>query len=231
MPRNYLLVIGDATALAWVLAEQRMAFPALRRSDAMALEIDDELFIYTTRSCFHNPTRDAGRVMGLAKVTTRVRDLAEPVVFGERRYTSGCALAIEGVAALREGVKLSPMVAELHIFPNPETWGMQLRRPLVPLDKHDATVLKRYLATLLEPLEHQLDAYLQAAKRRQMQQGSAATALDGTRRMTARARRPAQTAPIDHLRLLFNETSLMPGASRKEIIRRARGLWVPGCVG
>jgi hypothetical protein len=27
MSRSYLLVIGEDTALAWVLAEQRMAFP------------------------------------------------------------------------------------------------------------------------------------------------------------------------------------------------------------
>jgi hypothetical protein len=55
MARDYLLVIGDAAALAWVLAEQRMAFPASRRSQAMALEVGDELLIYTTRGCFHNP--------------------------------------------------------------------------------------------------------------------------------------------------------------------------------
>ena len=70
----------------------------------MALEVNDKLLIYTTRGCFHSPTRDAGRVMGLAVATTPVHDLAEPVVFGERRYTLGCALAIQGVAALREGV-------------------------------------------------------------------------------------------------------------------------------
>ena len=88
MPRDYLLVIGEKAALAWVLAEQRMAFPALRRSQAMTLEVGDELLIYTTRGCFHNPTGDIGRVMALATVTTRVHDLTEPVVFRERRYTS-----------------------------------------------------------------------------------------------------------------------------------------------
>jgi hypothetical protein len=170
MPPNYLLVIGEAAALAWVLAEQRMAFPALRRSQAMALEVGDELLIYTTRGCFHNPTRDAGRVMGLANVATRVRDLAEPVTFDEHRYTSGCGLTIQGVAAPRDGVELSSLATKLHIFPNAETWGMQLRRPLVPLDEHDSTMLKRYLVTLLEPLEHHLDAYLQVAKRRQVKQ-------------------------------------------------------------
>ena len=171
MPRDYLLVIGEAAALAWVLAEQRMAFPALRRPQAMALEIGDELLIYTTRSCFHNPTRDAGRVMGLANVATRVRDLAEPVAFDEHRYTSGCDLTIQGVAALHDGVELSSLATKLHVFPNAETWGMRLRRPLVPLDEHDATMLKGYLVALLEPLEHHIDAYLQVARHRQVKQG------------------------------------------------------------
>jgi len=166
MPRYYLLVIGEAVALAWVLAEQRMAFPALRRSQAMALETGDELLIYTTRACFHNPGRDAGRVMGLARVATHVRDLAEPVVFGERRYTSGCALAIQSVTALREGVELSPLVTELHVFPDARTWSSRLRRPLLPLDEHDALLLKGHLMEFLEPLDRHLDSYLQVAKRR-----------------------------------------------------------------
>jgi hypothetical protein len=166
MPRYYLLVIGEAVALAWVLAEQRMAFPALRRSQAMALETGDELLIYTTRGCFHNPGRDAGRVMGLARVTTHVRDLAEPVVFGERRYTSGCTLAIQSVAALRQGVELSPLVTKLHVFPDARTWSSRLRRPLVPLDEHDAFLLKGHLMELLEPLDSHLDSYLRVAKRR-----------------------------------------------------------------
>jgi hypothetical protein len=80
------------------------------------------------------------------------------------------------VAALRHGVELSSLVTELHVFPDAKTWGMQLRRPLVPLDEHDARALKRYLVTLLEPLDHHLDAYLQVAKRRQVLPETAATA-------------------------------------------------------
>jgi hypothetical protein len=119
-------------------------------------------------------------VIGLANVATQVRDLAEPIVFGERRYTSACALAIRGVAALREGVELSPLVPDLHVFPDPKTWGVRLRRPLVPLDEHDASLLRRHLASRLEPLERHLDAYLQIAKRRQVRQPyrTASTSLD-----------------------------------------------------
>jgi hypothetical protein len=75
MSRCYLLVIGDATPLAWVLAEQRMAFPALRQSQAVAFKVGDELFIYATRGCFRNPVRNRGRVMGLALVRSDVHDL------------------------------------------------------------------------------------------------------------------------------------------------------------
>ena len=164
MSRSYLLVIGDAAPLAWVLAEQRMAFPALRRSQAAALEIGDELFFYTTRECFHNPIRDRDRVMGLALMKSDVRDLAEPVTFGDRRYTSGCALDIQGVAPLHDGVELRPLVPQLHAFPDARTWTIRLRRPPVRLDEHDAALVKRQLNPLLKPLNRQLDAYIKAGR-------------------------------------------------------------------
>jgi hypothetical protein len=163
MSRSYLLVISDATPLAWILAEQRMAFPTGRKSQA-ALEIGDELFIYTTRGCFHNPTVDHGRVIALALVSSDVRDLAEPVVFNERHYTSGCTLNIQGVAPLRDGIELRPLVPQLHAFPDERTWSARLRRPPVPLDEHDAALLKRRLNPLLEPSDRHLEAYIKAAR-------------------------------------------------------------------
>jgi hypothetical protein len=165
MSRSYLLVIGEAAALAWVLAERRMAFPALRRSRAEALEIGDELLIYTTRTCFHNPTRDTGRVVGLASVKTTVRDLAVPVIFGERSYVLGCALDITAVTPLHDGIELRPLIPELHVFPDPKSWSAHLRRPLVPLDRHDAALLIQHVSPLLEPVDRHLEAYKQAAVR------------------------------------------------------------------
>jgi hypothetical protein len=164
MSRSYIVVIGDATPLAWVLAEQRMAFPALRRSRAAALEIGDELFIYTTRETFHKPHRDPGRVIGLALVSSNVRDLAEPVVFSEHRYTSSCTLDILGIAPLRDGVELRPLVPKLHAFSDDRWWSARLRQPPVPLDKHDSALLKRRLNPLLEPLDRHLDAYIKAGR-------------------------------------------------------------------
>jgi hypothetical protein len=164
MSRSYLLVIGDATPLAWVLAEQRMAFPAVRKSRAATLEIGDELFIYTTRKCFGNPTRDRGRVIGLALISSDVRDLAEPVVFDERRYTSGCTLDIQSVAPLRDGIELRPLVPQLHAFPDERAWSIRLRQPPVALDEHDAALLKSQLNPLVEPLNRHLDAYIEAGR-------------------------------------------------------------------
>ncbi|MFE2607360.1 hypothetical protein ACFXDI_29295 [Streptomyces mirabilis] len=96
MPSTHLLIIGDRAALSWMVTEQRMAFPAGRSKAARALEEGDEVFLYTTRGCFRNPTRDLGRVIGRALATSSVRVLDEPVVFGERTSTEGCRLEVSG---------------------------------------------------------------------------------------------------------------------------------------
>src|SRR5215471_16540412 len=111
MSRSYLLVLGEVTALAWVLTEQRMAFSAHSRSRAKALEVGDELLLYTTRGCFHSPTYDRGRVMGVATVKSAIRDLSEPVIFGQHRYVTGYDLSIQGLAPFRMGVELGPKVS------------------------------------------------------------------------------------------------------------------------
>jgi hypothetical protein len=180
MSQSYLLVIGDAAALTWVLTEQRMAFPLRRRAEVAALDMGDELLVYTTRGCFGRPAYDPGRVMGLATVKTKVSDLAEPVVFGERQYPSGCALEFQGVAAVHEGVELRLLVPELHVFPDPTSWSAWLRRPLLRMDAHDSARVKRDLNPLLQPVHRHLDAYIQASEQ--------------TRLMRRRQRRRLRTA-------------------------------------
>jgi hypothetical protein len=95
--------------------------------------------------------------MGLATVRTSVHDLAEPVVFAQRRYTSGCTLDIRGVAPIDEGAELRSLVPELDVFPDVNSWSVPLRRTLVPLDEHDVAPLKRQLIPILQPLERHLD--------------------------------------------------------------------------
>ena len=132
MSRSYLLVLGEVTALAWVLAEQRMAFSAQSRSQAMALGIGDELLLYTTRGCFHNPTRDRGRVIGVAVVKSDIRELPEPVVFGERRYVTGCNLSIQGLAPFRGGVDLGCQGARASCIRGPNSLEYVTASPASP---------------------------------------------------------------------------------------------------
>lgn len=128
MPSSHLLIIGDRAALSWVVTEQRMAFPAGRAKAAHALAEGDEIFLYTTRSCFRNPTRDLGRVVGRATVASPVRALDEPVVFGERVFPEGCRLDVSGLARCREGLVLRDLVPRLAVFPDPATWSVRMRR-------------------------------------------------------------------------------------------------------
>ncbi len=128
MPSTHLLIIGDRAALSWVLTEQRMAFPAGRSRAARGLEEGDEIFLYSTRGCFGNPTRDLGRVIGRATVASSVRVLEEPVVFGERSFTEGCRLTVSGLSRFREGLVLRELVPRLSVFPDLATWSVRLRR-------------------------------------------------------------------------------------------------------
>lgn len=125
MATTHLVIISDRTALSWVLSEQRMAFPAGRARAAHAIDEGDEVLLYSTRGCFGSPTRDLGRILGHATVSSPVRTLAEPVVFGERTFTEGCGLTIHGLAPFREGVPLRGPRARARRLPGPEV----LERP------------------------------------------------------------------------------------------------------
>ncbi|MDC2953020.1 hypothetical protein PO587_00955 [Streptomyces gilvifuscus] len=159
MPSTHLLIIGDRAALSWVLTEQRMAFPAGRSKAARALEEGDEIFLYTTRGCFGNPTRDLGRVIGRATVASSVRVLEEPVVFGERSFTEGCRLAVSGLARFREGLVLRELVPRLSVFPDPATWSVRLRRASLTLPSGDADLVRAELGPLLRPYAETAEQY------------------------------------------------------------------------
>src|SRR4051794_30479661 len=89
---SYLLIISDREALSWVLTTGRMAFPAGRATAVSSLRAGDELFLYTTRSCFHNPARDRGRVVGRGIATSSVKHLDRPVEIAGRRFSHGCTV-------------------------------------------------------------------------------------------------------------------------------------------
>lgn len=144
--RSYLLIIGEREALAWVLRESRMAFPPTRRAEVDRLAGGDELYIFTTRGCWHNPSRDRGRVIGHAVVTSPVVAYDRPVEIAGREFTRGCGIEIRSLAPVREGVELAPLVPRLAAFPEGNGWGVRLRRPLLELPATDAALIRDQLA-------------------------------------------------------------------------------------
>ncbi|MFD6759663.1 hypothetical protein [Streptomyces roseolus] len=144
---THLIIIGDREPLAWVLENQRMAFPVSRTTGLP--EKGDEILLYTTRGCFRNPGRDRGRVMGLATVTSEVAALPDPVSFGDRAFTSGCTLQVHGLTPRHEGVILADLVPQLQVFPDPKTWSIRMRRASLRLPEPDADLLRRELQPML----------------------------------------------------------------------------------
>jgi hypothetical protein len=105
------MVIGERDGLAWVLRNQRMAFPKARLRDAEALKAGDRLLMYTTRGCFGNPTRDRGRVMGEASVKSLATLFKPPIKIAGRSFGSSIQLDIRSLAPARSGVELAPLVS------------------------------------------------------------------------------------------------------------------------
>jgi hypothetical protein len=159
MPSAHLLIIGDRAALSWVVTEQRMAFPAGRSRAARALREGDAIFLYTTRGCFRNPTRDLGRVIGEARAASPVRVLEEPVVFGERSFTEGCQLEVSALARFREGLVLRDLVPRLSVSPDPATWSVRMRRASLTLPPADAEVVRAEFEPWRLPYEEAVEAY------------------------------------------------------------------------
>ncbi|MBE1603749.1 hypothetical protein HEB94_000597 [Actinopolymorpha pittospori] len=161
---SYLLVLGEREALAWVLREGRMAFPATRRHEVDRLAVGDELFLLTTRGCFHNPVRDRTRVIGRAVVSTRVEPLDPPLELVGRRFTRGCKLDIGVLAPYRTGVEVAPLVPKLDAFPRKDVWSIWLRRPLVSLGQHDVNLIWSRLRRVGRPVSEHLPTYLESIR-------------------------------------------------------------------
>lgn len=156
---DYLMPIADRDPLAWIVAGQRTAFISHRAREAEALELGDRVLLYATRGCFHNPTRDRGRVIDSASVVGRAEALDEPVRFGEREFPLAVNLDIRLLAPCREGVVLAPLVERLDAFPDPDSWSARMRRALVPLGKRDADLLEKKLSRVAAPYPGALESY------------------------------------------------------------------------
>jgi hypothetical protein len=110
-----------SSAIAWVLSEGRMAFPRTSRVEVTRLAVGDELFIYTTRAAFGSPTRDRGRVIGRAIVTSSVtRNWTDP---SRSPDASSRALATSGSRRSRPSVPVSSCSCS-----SASLWPFRIRR-------------------------------------------------------------------------------------------------------
>ena len=164
MPTSHLLIVGERAALAWMLEEQRTAFPAHRAKDASVLRVDDELLLYATRGCFHNPGKHRGRVVGRAMVTARPAELDKPVTFAGRDFPLGCTFELLELAPLHRGVELAPLVPALESFPSKTGWATRLRRTLMTVSAADAALLRRELRKVTGEPARTIGPYLAAAR-------------------------------------------------------------------
>lgn len=158
---QYLLVIGNKAALAWVLREQQMAFPDFKRHEIRALGPGDSLFLYTTRGCFGDPNSGRSRVIAVGEATSAVTELRVPVTIGDRTYPYGCGVKFDRATTRGEGVEIGGIRPELDLFDGVgQNWSFPLRRPLVKLTEHDAKVIGGHLGECrLHPLAQVIAAY------------------------------------------------------------------------
>ncbi|GAA2211426.1 hypothetical protein GCM10009850_068850 [Nonomuraea monospora] len=163
---HYLLILSDSRAIAWVIAQQRMAFPSPIRAEVSSLKLGDELFIYTTRGAFGNPTRDRGRVVGRAIARTSAQHVESPIQIANREFGSACDIDIHQLSPWGRGVELAPLVERLDAFPVPTAWSWNLRRPLMLLPYRDASILRTELSRSAVSVEEAAPTYAEYANRR-----------------------------------------------------------------
>lgn len=161
----HLAVLGDREALGWVLTEERIAFPEPRYQNQLrAFERGDTLYLYATRGCFKNPTRDKGRVIGRATLTGAMTRAPEPVVFGQRAMPYVAPIDVESLTEVGEGVDLSQLAERLSCFPKSKSWSVYLRRSVVPLSVDDGALLDHALAGIAGTRRSHLEGYQARAR-------------------------------------------------------------------
>ena len=162
-PRPFLLILGDADGLAYVLREHRLAFTRKRR---IPLTRGDIVFLYTTRRIFRSPSTGRGLIIGRAEIISDIVKFESGLRIADRVYTVGCQLAITGLVPLGEGVELRQIVDELETFhPHPKRWVFRMYGSFLRLSPKDASVIQEKIQPLLQDPEHVSQAYITRAER------------------------------------------------------------------
>jgi hypothetical protein len=161
--QTHLLVLGHTAGLAWVLANERMAFNDNRLSQARKLEPGDGLLLYVTKAVFGNSGPKSGLIVGDATVRSKVHQPRQPVTVAEISYAHVVNFSLQGLAPLGEGVALSAHLDSLELFPDPRTWTSRIRRTVVPLPERDASFLSSLLAPVATEPIRVLEGYQELA--------------------------------------------------------------------
>ena len=130
------------------------------KAEARRVAPHDRVFLYTTRLCFQNPTRDRGRVIGLAVVTKPSRRLAEAVTFGGREYVIELALPHRATRPIPTRRSAGRPVPQLDL-PRQGLMERPYATSACPVGPGDGDVLLTHLAQVAEPYRAALDSYAQ----------------------------------------------------------------------
>lgn len=141
----HLFVIGERRALAWVLTQSKMGFT--KPGDARSLSAGDIAYIYTTRSCFGNPKVHRSRVIGKARVLSKIRYLSRRQIVGGHIISADCEIELMNLCPYGDGVDFAALVPRLSGFTD-SGWATQVRRSARPLAQGDASILSAELHKL-----------------------------------------------------------------------------------
>jgi hypothetical protein len=143
---HWLLILGHAAGLRWVLQNSRVAFSKGRTPLALRIRQGDEIFLYVGRSAFKNPTRDESQLLGIARASQCVAPLSSPVRIGDRTFVSGARLELGTILPKRAGVPFRPLISRLSFIIRKKVWSAYMRPGLIRLSNDDARVLRSALA-------------------------------------------------------------------------------------
>jgi len=137
---HWVWIFGERAGLRWVVEHQQMAFGGAGAARSTGLAVGDLAIIYVSRGAFHNPTRDAARLGGLAEVVGPLRE--DPVEIGGRDFTHQVAVQFVVLLAERSGPEVRPFVGNLDLVRNPSAWGTYFRTSPLKVTERDFNVMR-----------------------------------------------------------------------------------------
>ena len=165
MTATHVVVLGNADAARWVLANQRMAFSDVGRRTASRLSRGDKFLFYASLNCWPKLGGDqrpsSGLIIGDAVVLTTVTEFRTPVRVGGRHFDYGCEVFFEHLAPVGTGVPIGSVRDELELTAGRVNYGQALQRTPVLLSQADTVLLESRLKGVWKSYEETIDGYLE----------------------------------------------------------------------